>query len=368
MRKKWLWMGLALVLSACPQQAPQANTTPEETSSYLQTVAQDIQQVLQDLQTALQGILPLRVQSLQELKASLETLSRLPSLQSLGLEPLATSDLPRGKLECVGGICNQTGSSDDLEVRFKEQATDPWNLALADWNASRLGSPSSTVWVHTPSNTTDTQEMPTKAYFFLDLREDGAKEGEATLQAQWRPSTCLIGKYLFEPENFSLSGHLNHPSTAGRLVDLRKLAFTSSSTRLALEWDLSTLTEGGRSAMTTKGTLGVNGTTTPGTCGSLLENFDASTGDVNLELSTAHSSLRLAFKITQVEEEPFRIHLKDGYLQVDSKVVTFEGILDDQNDNCVPGENLVLHFAGGQNMTLEEFLIQYMGAQPCNQP
>ncbi|WP_162798781.1 hypothetical protein [Thermus caldifontis] len=260
------------------------------------------------------------------------------------------------------------GPSDDLELRFKQQTTDPWNKALADWDASTKGTPSPTVETHQPWDTQNTQEMPTKAFFAVDFGENGSNEGEATFTASWRPSTCLSGKYLLEPVSLTLKGFLDHPNGSQRLADLTNLSVTTSATRLALEWNLSLLAQGNNSALHTEGQVVVNGSSTPGACGNLLENFNASSGEVSVDLSTRNSSLHLGFQVTQVEENTGRIHIQNGLLRVDSKVVTFEGILDDQNHNCVPGENLTLHFAGDQTMSLEDFLIQHMGAQPCNQP
>lgn len=380
-KNKALWLGLVLALVACstqqppqqqpPQQPPQATATPQEIATGLQSLASEIQQAIQEIQSTLEGVVPLQLANqglgLEDLKALPHLdLQKLLNTNLLHLTPLAAYDLPRGKIECTGQSCNPVGPSDDLEVRFRERSTDPWNKALADWNYSTKGAPSSTVWVHDPNNTRDTQEMPTKAFFALDLREDGTNQGEATFTARWRPSTCLSGNYLLEPENLSVQGFVDHPTQAGRLADLRKLNFTSSNTQVGLEWDLSLLVQGNTSGLATKGLIRALGTTTPGTCGSLLEKFDARSGEVDVELSTRNSSMRIAFTVTQVEEYPaVRFHLKNGYLRVDSKVVTFEGILDDQNNNCVPGENLTLRFAGGQTMSLEAFLIQHMGAQPC---
>lgn len=371
MRKNWLWVSLALMLSACPmQQPPQANATPEGTSYSLQGMASDIQGVMAEIEAALRGILP---QSVSPGLSDFSVLKVLPKLdlQSLlslkpqGFFPLATQDLPRGKIECVGGSCQLAGPSEDLEVSFKNQASEPWNFLLADWNSSRKPPSSPTVFAHSPQNTSDTQEVPTKAFFTLDLGKNGSNEGEATLSAQWRQSACLSGKYLLEPVSLNLEGFLNHPNTTGRLVDLRKLRFASSNTRLSLEWELGLVTQGNNSGLFTKGLVGINGSATPGSCGSLLERFDASTGDLDVELSTRNHSMRIAFGVTQVEENPTRIHIQNGYLRVDNKVVTFAGILDDQNGNCVPGENLTLTFAGGRTMSLEAYLTQYMQASPC---
>lgn len=374
---------LVSALAACSQPPPSANASAEETSQTLQTLAQEIQQAIQqtiqEMENALRGLFPQQLagQNLipgqANLSNALENLTALRwenilSLRPLGLYPLATSSLPRGKIECVGGNCNQVGPSDDLELRFKDQVTDPWNKALADWNASTRGTPSATVETHQPHDTQNTLETPTKAFFAMDFGENGSNEGEATFTASWRPSTCLSGKYLLEPVSASLKGFMAHPTTSQRLLDLTNLSLTTSSTRLDLAWDLSLLVQGNDSALHTQGQVVINGTSTPGTCGSLLENFNASSGEVSFDLDTRTKSLHLSFQVTQVEEDPVRIHIQNGMLRVDSKVVTFEGILDDENNNCVPGENLTLHFAGGQNMSLETFLIQYMNAQRCSQP
>ncbi len=376
MRKLARFTGLGLIgllLVACPMQpTPQANATPQETGQYLQALGEEIQQVIQELKNALkgfspelsmQGLSPNSLQSIPELR-----LEKLFSIQPLDIVPLATQNLPRGKIECIGGNCNQVGPSDDWELRFKQQATDPWNKLLADWDASTIGTPSPTVETHQPYSTQNTGETPTKAFFAVDFGENGSNEGQATFTARWRPSTCLSGKYLLEPESLSLQGFLDHPNGSQRLVDLAKLSITTSDTRLALDWNLSLLTQGNDSALHTQGQVVVNGTSTPGTCGSLLENFNASSGEVSIDLSTHNSSLHLSFRVTQVEESPLRIHIQDGLMRVNSKVVTFEGILDDANNNCIPGENLTLHFAGGQTMNLETFFTQHMGAQPCNEP
>lgn len=377
MRKPILFVGLGLlglVLVACPQQpAPQPNATPQDTSQNLQDLSADIQQVIQELQNAFQGLLP---QQLSPQNTTLDPLKALPNLhledlftiRPTDLVPLATSSLPRGQIQCEAGTCEPVGPSEDLEIRYRKQTTDPWNKALADWDASTKGTPSPTVETHQPQDTQNTLETPTGAFFAVDVGDNGSNEGEATFTANWRPSTCLNGKYLLEPVSLGLQGFLNHPTSSQRLVDLANLGLTTSSTRLGLEWNLSLLVQGNDSALHTQGQVVVNGSTTPGTCGSLLENFNASSGEVSIDLSTRTKSLHLEFRVTQVEENPVRIHIQNGLLRVDSKVVTFEGILDDQNNNCVPGENLTLHFAAGQTMSLEDFLIQHMGAQPCNQP
>lgn len=368
-----------LVLGACQQPPPQANASPEEAGSELQATVQEIQQAIQELENAIQPLLPQQLSgqnfalgqtNLSDTLTGLAglRLESLLSIKSLDLYPLALSPLPRGKFECTGGNCNQVGPSNDWEVRFKQQATDPWNKLLADWDASTQGTPSPTVETHDPHDTQNTMETPTKAFFALDFGENGSNEGEATFTASWRPSTCVNGKYLSEPESLNLSGFLNHPNASQRLVDLTNLSFTTSTTRLSLAWNFGLLGQGNESDLHTQGQVAVNGTTTLGTCGSLLENFNASSGEVSIDLSTRNTSLHLSFRVTQVEENPVRIHIQGGVLRVGSKVVTFEGILDDPNNNCVPGENLTLHFAGGQTMDLETFLIQHMNVQPCQQP
>jgi hypothetical protein len=316
-----LWQGflgasLLFLLTACPQTPapPQSNATPSELSTALQNVGQDIQgtlsQINQELQQLLQGIAfgqftPLG-QGLQTLEQQLDPLVYLkqpiPKLQGLlgGILPQGNpSNLPRGVFECPSsGSCDPVDpNSDDLVIRYQTGST--WNKLLADWNYSSKGTPSPTVYVHNPSDTQGQylQEMPTKAFGSLDLKEDGTNEGEATFQ--------------------------------------------------------------------TEGFIQINGSSTPGICGSLLEKFNASSGEVDVKLDTRNHAARLYFKITDWNENTGAITIQNGYLTVDGKTVTFAGVLDDANGNCVPGENLTLTFAGGQTMSLEAYLIQNLGASPC---
>jgi hypothetical protein len=384
-----LWQGflgasLLFLLTACPQTPapPQSNATPSEFSAALQNVGQDIQgtlsQINQELQQLLQGIAfgqftPLG-QGLQTLEQRLDPLvylkQPLPRPQELlgGILPQGVqTPLPRGKFACpYNSSCSQVGTSDDLEMRF-QKADGTWNKLFADWDYSSKGASSPTVYVHNPSDTQGQylQEMPTKAFGSLDLKEDGTNEGEATFQATWRPSTCVSGKYLTEPGNLSLTGFLQRPAGTGRLVDLPSLSLTTSASQLKLVWNLSLLTQGNNADLHTEGFIQINGSSTPGTCGSLLEKFNASSGEVDVKLDTRNHAARLYFKITDWNENTGAITIQNGYLTVDGKTVTFAGVLDDANGNCVPGENLTLTFAGGQTMSLETYLIQNLGASPC---
>jgi len=385
-----LWQGflgasLLFLLTACPQTPapPQSNTTPSELSTALQNVGQDIQNTLSQINQELQGLLQVQgfisdqptplSQGLQTLEQRLDPLAYLkqplPRPQELlgGILPQGVQTLPRGRFECpYNSSCSQVGTSDDLEMRF-QKPDGTWNKLFADWDYSSKGASSPTVYVHNPSDTQGQylQEMPTKAFGSLDLKEDGTKEGEATFQASWRPSTCLSGKYLTEPGNLSLTGFLQRPAGTGRLVDLQSLSLTTSASQLKLVWNLSLLTQGNDADLHTEGSIQINGSSTPGTCGSLLEKFNASSGEVDVKLDTRNHAARLYFKITDWNENTGAITIQNGYLTVDGKTVTFAGVLDDANGNCVPGENLTLTFAGGQTMSLETYLIQNLEVSPC---
>jgi hypothetical protein len=364
---------LSLTVTAALQ-----NFTPDELITALQGVSQDIQGTLSQLNQELQALLqgngqptPLS-QGLQTLEQRLDPLAYLkqplPRPQELlgGILPQGVQNpLPRGKFACpYNSSCSQVGTSDDLEMRF-QKADGTWNKLFADWDYSSKGASSPTVYVHNPSDTQSLWEMPTNAFGSLDLKEDGTNEGEATFQATWRPSTCVSGRYLTEPENLSLTGFLQRPAGTGRLVDLPSLSLTTSASQLKLVWNLSLLTQGNDADLHTEGFIQINGSSTPGTCGSLLEKFNASSGEVDVKLDTRNHAARLYFKITDWNENTGAITIQNGYLTVDGKTVTFAGVLDDANGNCVPGENLTLTFAGGQTMSLEAYLIQKLGASPC---
>jgi hypothetical protein len=363
--------------------------TADELITALQGVSQDIQGTLSQLNQELQELLQELQELLQLLRGNGQSTPLSQGLQTLEqrLDPLAylkqplprpqellggilpqgvQTPLPRGKFACPYNSGCQVGTSDDLEMRF-QKPDGTWNKLFADWDYSSKGASSPTVYVHDRSDTQGQylQEMPTKAFGSLDLKEDGTNEGEATFQATWRPSTCVSGKYLTEPGNLSLTGFLQRPAGTGRLVDLPSLSLTTSASQLKLVWNLSLLTQGNDADLHTEGFIQINGSSTPGTCGSLLEKFNASSGEVDVKLDTRNHAARLYFKITDWNENTGAITIQNGYLTVDGKTVTFAGVLDDANGNCVPGENLTLTFASGQTMSLETYLIQKLGASPC---
>lgn len=293
----------------------------------------------------------------------------LPRAQELlgGILPQGLQTLPRGRFECpYNSGCTQVGPSDDLEMRL-QRSDGSWSKLFADWNYSSKGAPSPMVHVHNPYDQQGQylQEMPTRAFGSLDLGENSTNEGEATFQATWRRSTCLNGKYLTEPENLSLNGFLQRPVGTVRLVDLPSLSLTTSASQLKLVWKLSLLTQGNDADLHTEGSIQINGSSTPGTCGSLLEKFNASSSEVDVKLDTRKHTARLYFKITDWNENTGAVTIQNGYLTIDGKTVTFTGVLNDANGNCVPGDNLTLTFAGEQRMSLEAYLIQQLGASPC---
>ncbi|WP_027877816.1 hypothetical protein [Meiothermus cerbereus] len=372
---------LGILLASCGTSGgggtPTPSATPGQLTANFRAVGQELEGTIQQLQQEFQGLLPqvgLSSQGLQPLVQKIDPLTYLqqpfPSFQSLlgNILPQAyLRDLPRGQVQCPnGGSCTLAGSSDDLEIRYQKGSA--WNKLLVDWNYSTKGAASPTVYLHQPYDQQGQylEEMPTKAFARLDLGENGSNEGEATFQAQWRSSTCLIGKYLFEPERLSLQGFINRPAGTGRLVDLQDLSLNTSATKLSFGWNLNLLTQGNDSALHTEGLLQVNGSSTPGMCGSLLEKFNASSGEVDVKLDTQNHTARLYFKITDVDENTGVITIQSGYLTLDRQTVTFTGVLNDQNRNCVPGENLTLTFASGQTMSLEQYLIQHMEASTCN--
>ena len=94
-----------------------------------------------------------------------------------------------------------------------------------------------------------------------------------------------------------------------------------------------------------------------------LRGFEPESGAVDMRLSSTKagdtSSFRLAFTFDDlVLDDPTGNSVAvDGDLSVDgAAAVTFNGTLDDEDADGIPGDNLVLEFANGDTTTLEAFI------------
>ena len=83
--------------------------------------------------------------------------------------------------------------------------------------------------------------------------------------------------------------------------------------------------------------------------------YKPASGSVNVSLASEAGSFAFATDIDNIEDES--VGLSNGTVQIDgATALSFEGTLDDQNGNGVPGENVDLSFAGGNTTTLEQAL------------
>ena len=148
-----------------------------------------------------------------------------------------------------------------------------------------------------------------------------------------------------EPTSLNVNG-------TGSLFDLNSVGYNVSD-------------EGGTDSVTTQGeitskegpVLGwnvtLNGERERKSC--FTSDYRPSSGSVNVSLTSEAGSFAFATDIDNVEDES--VALSNATVQIDgATALSFEGTLDDQNSNGVPGENVTLSFAGGNTTTLEQVL------------
>lgn len=280
------------------------------------------------------------------------------------------SMLPRGIYtnNARGTNLVKTGESDDyIETRQTAQGVLRF---YADWDASSIGTASPTVFLHSVFNgqaqTNYQSENPTKAVFTITL--GNTTLASANLALAFRPSTCLSGKFLSEPPlSVQASGYVARQNgqkaveaTASYLISGRnaqtsgEIKTVSNTNQASVKWNVS-------------GTL----TRVEGACGSSISLGFGSDDTVNFssELKVNEKGMALSFKADQfptasTQPTQVSIRLKDGQFVVDNKKVTFEGTLDDANQNCIPGDNITLTFSSGST-NLEAFLVSQYNLQPC---
>lgn len=291
---------------------------------------------------------------------------RTTDAQAVGkeiLQAVATVEkLPRGVYTCSGSYCTKKAESDDY-VASRTTAKGVLKVEL-DWDASSLGTPSPTVQLHMLTNDGSPYqgyfiEAPTKMVAKVSL--DAQVLAQGTLAVAWHPSSCLAGKYLHDvPDSLELSGFVNRPGGgkaieasarygigAGKVHTSGSLSAKGASNEASVQWDVSSVGAVERSG-----------------CGR-LSNFTPANLDFSAGVSADGQSLALSFLADQFQSGPqASFRLQNGVLKVNKKQVTFSGVLDDANGNCVPGENVTLTFSSGST-SLEAFLIGQLGLRTC---
>ena len=263
----------------------------------------------------------------------------------------STDALPRGIYDCRSGTCPSTPApSSNLVVKWIPE-TSIATLTVV-WT--------STVEAHNVSDTTGAtlQEVPSQAEVTLDYGT--ARVMDIKLSVAWHASNCVPGKYLLDvPDDLKISGFIKDSSGAP-ILDLRNLKLSVSNTAITTLGDFTVTGDSG--SVTSSWNISINGTLTRDDkrCGA-VDDFNGTSVDFDFKTSSNTGSgktdAELKFSASNFDAKPPAIKITGGYLNLGGKVVTFQGTLDDANNNCVPGENVTLTFAGGQTQSLEAFLI-----------
>lgn len=364
---RWWLAASVLVLAACgggsnngnPMNTPTPNVSPGDLQSgvknYQTTTTTALNQASAKLGKLFNNF-PSKIISPSSLTQTLTALAAgqdkhqvLTGLRSLSqIFAQSTGTLPRGIYDCTSGTCPKVPtSSPNLVVKWIPNSATPATLTLV-WG--------STVQAHDPDDITHVQELPSVAE--ATLVHGSATVMDLKLSATWHASTCVNGQYLIDvPDSLKLSGFIKD-SGGVPLLDLRDLELNVGDTAITTQGDLTVTGDSG--SVSNSWTIRINGTLVrnPKRCGA-VDDFKGSSVDFDFKTSTnsGTTSAELKFSASNFDAKPPVINISGGYLNLGGKVVTFQGILDDANGNCVPGENVTLTFSGGQTQSLEAFLI-----------
>ena len=268
------------------------------------------------------------------------------------------SDLPRGTYEydAATGDWVPVASGDTLVLRWSYEdfggSTHEAELVV-DWDVA-----SDTLVVSDGFG--GTAEVPTDMNASLTV--DGNEVASLDLSADWYEDAACAGPIL-EPSSLSLSGYVGDDSARLEL----DLGFSIGDDTISTQGQVTA--SAGADSATFDWDLSVNGAMTrDDNC--FLANFDLESGSVAFGISATVAgetdSLEFAVDFSNIVMDEFgavtSVELSNGVITLNGlAAVTFEGTLDDQNGNGVPGENVTLSFADGTTMTLEAFLLSSGG-------
>jgi hypothetical protein len=275
-----------------------------------------------------------------------ESLNRLPRSTS-------TTLLPSGVFDCTTGTCPTLPvTNDDLIIRWRTPNNQDAALTF-DWDGSSDGTASAPVkafvYSYVSGTTTNTyyQMLPTKLRATLMVGTTKLLDG--ALDVTWRAKANEPGIYEQFPTMLSVKGFLAR-TDGTHFVDVPVFNWQSANTGLIVNADVTTSAAGNPAHILLSATLPVllgNPTTILNTSGKFA-----------LDFRGMGRSLALSFNLSNVhlQDPPRSTEISDGVLSLNGKAMTFSGKLDDQNENCIPGENLTLHFSGG-NVPLEVLFL-----------
>jgi len=294
----------------------------------------------------------------------------IAKLATAGITPLGeevdpcSGELPRGTWEAQkqdDGYWTWVKTSDqgegdyDLVLRWPNYISGTTRM-MVDWQET------ATIRGYCPTPDGWEQqdlEVPTRFEFVMD---DGSGNPYATAYAtglEWYPGQeCGTGMPTIEKVgNFQFDGGVNYHLTTTAALDLSLPDKAQFSVNVLLEED-------GR-FIRADFDYSIEGEKSYGCGGGLFapvvfqgDHVDTATVEVE---QNVFGSDRVEFHVEMHASPGSRDYTADGHAKINGKALTFSGSLNDTNNNCVPGDALVVRFSDASK-SLEDILINDLDA------
>jgi hypothetical protein len=295
--------------------------------------------------------------------------------------------LLRGDYDCRNvtpsdANCVKT-SSDDLIVRWKTKSGAD-AIATVDWDGSSGGAASAPqqVLISYDNATSYTYELPTKLLAKLEVGTQ--KLGSLEFTGDWiagRPyptsggQSVLLRQFTFKGEISNLAGvklfevlGLNYNATNSRITTEGDIRLSNGTDVVRTRWDVDFEIN----ALTTKFS-GVNfGNVTGGffvlplAFAEGLRPTGTSRFAFSLEINAKvyAASMKLKNWVFDTAGTAVSVSVEEGVISIESLKASFNGVFDDANRNCVPGENLLVTTANG-TQSLEKIILDNFNPYRC---
>lgn len=339
-----LSLGLTACNSSTPAGPPKATYSPDDAAAAITGIQTDTNGVASGSMNSDAG---LAVQALPSSLPAPAAAGQLPT----GIYQWNASTEAWDPVGASGNLVLQWTFPDDTSALHDAAVSHDAVLTL-DWSVN-----SSTVVVNVDGST---QEVPQDALATLTV--DGTEVGRLAAQIGWQ-DTPACGLIL-EPATLSLSGYLgttDHkvsidkltlsiPLANGTLATTGKVSGVNGSDTVSFDWDLSFVGSVTRDALT---------------CG--LTDASVTSGHIALGITSNDHDMHVAFDVGNLtfdsSGELQSVDISNGSFTIDGAVaVTFEGTISNATIDTIPGDDLILTFAGGQTMSLKDFLQGHLGA------
>jgi hypothetical protein len=271
------------------------------------------------------------------------------------IRPSQAGSLPRGIWAWDEGTFDwvDAGDSDDLVLQwtFLDAANDTHTATITvDWGVTTQVRDEAGDLVEVPSAMNVTMTVDTTTVADVDTEFDW-----------YSADTCTDG--ILEPDRVVVDGSFGVDATlALNAITLEITPVSATDAQVAASGGIVASAEGDRAGLDWDVTL--RGPLTRGSdC--FIDDFEVESGAVDVLLFSERAGVTSSFGVDlnfdtivvdDVTGEFVAVDL-DGDLSVDgAAAVSFSGTLDDEDDDGIPGDNLLLVFANGDTTTLEAFI------------